>query len=120
MASLMWTDNDLYKMWLMLKRRAMGTVSEAVDNLLEANMPKNIPNRKRKNQDRMPQGHARYDPLSEPFMEYPEENEAKRSAKEGPPALVKQSARGRGGRGRGCADARGRGRGGAGGRNKKS
>ena len=102
-------DNDLYKMWLMLKRRAMGTVTEAVDNLLEANMPKNIPYRKRKNQDRMPQGHARYDPLSDDFVDYLEETEAKRSAKEGPPALVKQSARGRGrGRGRGSRGKRGK------------
>ena len=99
-------------MWLMLKRRAMGTVSEAVDNLLEANMPKNIPHRKRKYQDRMPQGHNRYDPISEPFIDYLEENEAKRAAKEGPPALVPQSARGRG-------KGRGRGRGGAGGRGKR-
>ena len=79
-------------------------------------MPKNIPNRKRKYQDRMPKGHARYDPLSEPFMEYLEENDAKRSAKDGPPALVPQSARGRG---RGGSGGRGRGRGGgAGGRGK--
>ena len=70
-------DNALYNNWVVFKRKALGTISEAVDNVLEAKMPSNVPYRKRKYQDRMPKGSSRYDPLSQEMRDYMEEVEAK-------------------------------------------
>ena len=53
-------DNALYNNWVVFKRKALGTISEAVDNVLEAKMPSNVPYRKRKYQDRMAKGSSRY------------------------------------------------------------
>ena len=76
----------LYQAWLHLKFASLGTEHDAINKVLTAKVPKNIPRQKRKRNDPLPKGAARHNPLSKEFKEALLEQESKKETKAAPPA----------------------------------
>ena len=61
--------NTEFQNWLLYKKQAVGTESEAFDRILQKRIPKNVPLRKRKRKDNLPPGKDRYDLTSRPMIQ---------------------------------------------------